>query len=102
MHRSKRRAPVAVIYLITSRRHGLRPRFRLTKCYGKSSRSSAETSSLRLDVGGPDHLAPLFGFVGDEFAEVRGRTWQRGAPQFGKPRLHLGVREGGVDLPVEF
>ena len=41
------------------------PRQRLssTKRYGKSSRSSAETSSLRLDVGGPDHLAPLFGFL---------------------------------------
>jgi hypothetical protein len=26
--------------------------------------------SLRLDVGGPDHLGPLFGVVGDELAEV--------------------------------
>ena len=23
-------------------------------------------ASVRLDVGGPDHLAPLLGFVGDE------------------------------------
>src|SRR5262249_48637567 len=28
---------------------------------------------LRLDVGGPDHLAPLLGLVGDELAEVGGR-----------------------------
>src|SRR5262245_52521890 len=26
--------------------------------------------SLRLDVGRPDHLAPLLGFIGDELAEV--------------------------------
>ena len=27
---------------------------------------------LRLDVGGPDHLAPLLGFFGDEFPEFGG------------------------------
>src|SRR5262245_44069630 len=32
---------------------------------------------LRLDVGGPDHLAPLLGFVGDELAEVRRRACKR-------------------------
>jgi hypothetical protein len=26
--------------------------------------------SLHLDIGGPDHLAPLLGIVGDELAEV--------------------------------
>src|SRR5215469_18113899 len=30
--------------------------------------------SLRLDVGRPDHLAPLLGFVGHELAEVGGRA----------------------------
>jgi hypothetical protein len=30
----------------------------------------AEDALLRLDVGRPDHLAPLFGVVGDELAEV--------------------------------
>src|SRR5262245_26883976 len=30
--------------------------------------------SLRLDVGGPDHLAPFLGFVGDEPSKVGGRT----------------------------
>ena len=29
---------------------------------------------LRLDVGRPDHLAPLLGVVGDELAEVGGRA----------------------------
>ena len=28
--------------------------------------------SLCLDVGRPDHLAPLLGFIGDELAEVGG------------------------------
>ena len=30
------------------------------------------TASVRLDVEGPDHLAPLLGFVNDELAEFRG------------------------------
>ena len=29
--------------------------------------------SLRLDTGELDHLAPLFGFVGNEFSELIGR-----------------------------
>jgi len=29
-----------------------------------------QPSLLRLDVGRPDHLAPLLGFFGDELAEV--------------------------------
>src|SRR5579864_3091081 len=29
-----------------------------------------EAGSLRLDAGGPDHLTPLLGFVGDELAEL--------------------------------
>ena len=49
-----------------------RPAIRGTKRYGKSSRSSAEASSLRLDVGCPDHLGPLFGFLCDKLAKVGG------------------------------
>ena len=30
--------------------------------------------SLWPNVGGPDHLGPFLGFVGDELAEVGGRT----------------------------
>jgi hypothetical protein len=29
-------------------------------------------ASVRLDVGCPDHLAPLLGFIGDQLAEVGG------------------------------
>src|SRR5436190_21641823 len=36
---------------------------------------------LRLHVGGPCHLAPLFGFVGDELAEVGRRAGQHGAAE---------------------
>src|SRR5262249_55974569 len=37
-------------------------------------RSSGALASLRLDIGRPDHLGPLFGFVRDELAEVGRRT----------------------------
>src|SRR2546421_11662926 len=53
---------------------------------------------LRLDVGGPDYLAPLLGFVGHELAEVGRRTWKSGATEFGEPRLYLGIGKAGVDL----
>src|SRR5262249_54906386 len=42
---------------------------------------------LHLDVGRPDHLAPLLGFVGDKLAEVRRRACEYRATKFGKPRL---------------
>ena len=35
--------------------------------------SGSQSALLRLDVGRPDHLAPLLSFVGDELAEVGGR-----------------------------
>src|SRR4029453_6262014 len=57
--------------------------------------------SVRLDVGRPDHLGPLLGFVGDELAEIGGRADKRRASKVGKPRLHLGIGEAGVDLLVE-
>src|SRR5215510_14570942 len=56
--------------------------------------------SLRLDVGHPDHLAPLLGFVRDQLAEVSRRARKRRAAQIGKPRLDLGICERGVDLLV--
>ena len=58
--------------------------------------------SLRLDVGGPDDLAPLLGFIGDELAEVGRRDRKHGAAQFDEPRLDLGIGEARVDLPIEF
>jgi hypothetical protein len=38
------------------------------------------STSLRLNAGRPDHLAPFLGFVGNELAEVGRRTWRRSAP----------------------
>src|SRR5262249_30050844 len=68
---------------------------------GPRTRSSAEASSLRLDVGGPDHLVPFLGLFGDELAEVGRRAWKCGGAPLGKPRLQLRVGEGRVDLRVE-
>src|SRR6266436_579875 len=71
-----------------------------TRC-GTSSRSSAETSSLRLDAGELDHLAPLLGFVGDELAEIGRRAGKRHCPEVRKPRLQRGIGEASIDLPIE-
>src|SRR5262249_15010593 len=76
-----------------------RPRFRRTKRYGKSSRSSAETSSLRLDVGGPDHLAPFLGFLRDQLAKLSRRSGQRHAAEVSETGLILGsARAGNVTV----
>ena len=56
-----------------------------SRLYGISTRRMLV--SIRLDVGRSDHLAPLFGFLGDELPKVRWRTRERGAAQVGKPRL---------------
>ena len=56
---------------------------------------------LGLDVGRPDYLAPLLGFLSDELAEVRGRAGKWGFPEIGKPCLHLGIGKASVDLLVE-
>src|SRR6516164_9835755 len=58
--------------------------------------------SLRLDVCRPDHLAPLLGFVGNEFAEIGRRHWNWNTTQVSEPRPNLGIGEGSVDLFVEF
>src|SRR5262245_43382338 len=57
--------------------------------------------SLRLDVGRPDHLAPLLGLNCDELAEVGGREREHIATHVGKPRLELGIGQASVDLVVE-
>src|SRR5262245_10455224 len=64
-------------------------------------RPDSASASLRLDVEGPDDLAPLLRFVGDELAEVPGRAHKRCAAQVSKPRFRLGVGEYRIDLPVE-
>src|SRR5262245_1008981 len=48
-------------------------------------------ASVCLDVGRADHLAPLLGFCGDEFAEVGRRADKRCAAQVGQPLLNLGI-----------
>src|SRR5262245_32431083 len=56
---------------------------------------------LRLDIGGPDHLAPFLGFVGDQLAELGRRPRQRRAAEVSETGLHLRVVESRVDLLVE-
>src|SRR5215813_11287459 len=73
----------------------------LTEPSPPQSRRVRAPRSLRLDVGRPDHLAPLFGFLGNVFAEVGGRAWKHSATKVGKARLHLGIVESRVDLLVE-
>ena len=52
--------------------------------------------SLRLDVGGADHLAPLLGFIRDKLAVVGGRADKRRAAQIGDPRLYLGIGKSRI------
>src|SRR4029077_10260019 len=58
-------------------------------------------ASLRLDVGCSDHLCPLLGLFGDQFAKGGGRAWKHRSAQVDKPCLDSGIGEGGVDLRVE-
>src|SRR5712671_8215252 len=59
------------------------------------------SSSLCLDAGKSDHLAPLLGFFRDEFGEFTGRGRKRNGTDIGKPRLDSGIDERGIDLAVE-
>src|ERR1700730_14635474 len=63
--------------------------------------TASEAVSLRLDAGKLYHLAPFFGFVGDQLAELSRHPRQRRAADIGEARPHLGVGESRVDLPVE-
>src|SRR5262245_46863858 len=58
-------------------------------------------ASLGLDAESPDDVATLLHLVGDELAEVGGRTDERCATQIGEPPLDLMIGEAGVDLLVE-
>src|SRR5262249_55833136 len=46
------------------------------------------------------HLAPLLGFLGDQLAEVSGRTRKHRAAEVSEPRFHVGIGEASVDLLV--
>src|SRR5262249_50021293 len=56
--------------------------------------------SLWLDSRDLDHLGPLRGFVGDEFAEIGGRASQRRATPISELGLGLWVSERRLDLLV--
>src|SRR5262249_37547585 len=56
------------------------------------------TASVFLDVGRPDHLAPLLRFVGNEPAEITWRAIEDDAAEVGELRLQLGIGEAGIDL----
>src|SRR5499427_10807097 len=57
--------------------------------------------SLWLDAGEPDHLAPFFGFVGDQLAERGRRTRQRHVAEVGETGPQLGIGKTGVDRFVQ-
>ena len=64
-------------------------------------RPAADGGSLRLDARELDYLGPFLGFVGDELAEVGGRTANTVAPRSANRAFNLGIGEDGIDLPVE-
>src|SRR5215475_10139960 len=72
-----------------------------TRNFAERDLWNASRGSLHLDVGGPDHLAPFLGFLGDELAEVGRRADKRCASEVSEPRLDFGIGEGRVDLLVE-
>jgi hypothetical protein len=56
---------------------------------------------LRLDVGGPDHLAPLLGFIGNEFPELRRMSSTSGQRLSRQAALsHIGISRDRVDPAV--
>jgi hypothetical protein len=50
---------------------------------------------LHLDVGGPDHLGPLFGLFGQQPTIRGGRARKRLAAELGNARLGLGIGQHG-------
>ena len=62
---------------------------------------SKANSSLRLDTGRAYHLAPLFGFVGDQLAERGWLTGQRHVAEVGEAGVELGIDKPGVDRFVQ-
>src|SRR5262249_61911868 len=62
----------------------------------------AAGGSLQLDIGDPDHLAPLFGFVGNQLAEIGGRAGKHRAAEIGELRLEVVIRNADIDGRVQF
>ena len=59
-------------------------------------------ASFGLRAGELHNLAPFFGFLSDQLAEVSGRTRKRRAAEVSEPRFHVGIGESRIDLLVEF
>src|SRR5262245_46297001 len=57
--------------------------------------------SLRLDVGGPDQLAPLVCELDNELAKVNGRDCKSCNAKFGKPLFYPCIGKPRVDFVVE-
>src|SRR5882757_7655883 len=78
---------------------GLVPAIRVKHC-------ASWYKSLRLDVSCSDHLAPLFGLVGDEFAKGGGRAGKCRGAQVSEARLHLVIGKACIyqviELPDDF
>ena len=52
------------------------PKRALTEPLPVAKPKSPAPASVCLDVGGPDHLAPLLGFFGDELSKIGRRAWK--------------------------
>src|SRR5262249_48982284 len=68
---------------------------------GRYGMFSSVVASLRLDIGSPDHLAPLLGVVGDELTELGRRARKHRAAEVGKACFQPGIGEARIDLDVE-
>jgi hypothetical protein len=60
-----------------------------------------DDSLFHLDVGGPDHLSPPLGFVGDELAEIGGRARKHHTTQTREPRFQIGISESSINLTID-
>src|SRR6516164_1225029 len=69
---------------------------------GAVTRYARGSPLLELDVGRPDHLAPLLGFFANESSKFVRRGWKCRRTQFGDPSLDPGIAKRRVDLLVEF
>src|SRR6476646_9304617 len=67
----------------------------------RTLRNIGPAGLVRLDVGPPDHFAPLLGVGCDELVEVGRRARRRRAAEVDQPCLQLRIVETNVDLFVE-
>jgi hypothetical protein len=48
-----------------------------------------------------DHLAPLVGFIGNQFPEIGRRARKRSAAEISEPRHHFGIGKSLIDRLIE-